>query len=165
MTFAALSLALLAASPAAPAKAAPAAKAAPKADPTGNAMKEALKDTSAATADGGMPAHDGPDVSKMSFSPDNIRKVIAFAQPKVQTCYEETLAGKDKEVEGVLMTRFHITPEGYVKGAEIAKKGTTLKESKLHDCVLTVLSTLVFPVPDDKKDHPIEFPFKLKAVR
>ena len=30
---------------------------------------------------------------------------------------------------------------------------------------MTVLSTMVFPKPPDGKDHPIEFPFNLKAVR
>ena len=46
----------------------------------------------------------------------------------------------------------------------MVKKGTTLKDPELHDCVVTVLSSMIFPKPPDGKDHPIEYPFNLKAV-
>ena len=125
------------------------------------AMKEALKSAlSAPSTDGGVEL----DVSRMPFTPDSIRRVITHHQPKVQACYEETLAGKEKDLEGTLMARFIVTAEGLVKGARIEKKGTTLKERKLHDCVVAVLSTMSFPKPSDAREYPVEFPFKLKAV-
>lgn len=112
-------------------------------------------------ADAGAPAL---DVSRLPFTPDSIKKVVTFTQPQIQTCYEETLANKDKPIEGTLMTAFIITPDGLVKGARIDKKKSTLKESKLHDCVVAVLSTMQFPKPSDGRDQPIEYPFNLKAV-
>lgn len=140
----------------------------PKAGQGGGTMKDLLKDAvSANSSDGGAAAHndaDGPDVSKMTFSQDSVKKVVTFHQPKIQTCYEETLAVKDKAVEGVLKTSWIITPEGMVKGAKVVKKGTTLKEQKLHDCVLAVLSSMTFPTPPGGKQVPIEYPFNLKAV-
>ena len=128
----------------------------------------AVDNGNAASADGGTaeapaPA-EGPDVRKMPFTPESVKQVVAYWQPKIQTCYEETLAGKEKDVEGVLKTKWVVGGEGIVKKAEVLKKGTTLKDPKLHDCVVTVLSSMTFPKTPNGKDQPIEFPFNLKAV-
>ncbi len=107
---------------------------------------------------------EGPDVSKMPFTPDSIKQVVAAYQPKIQGCYEDHIANKKKAPQGSLKTAWVITPDGLVKGAKVDKRGSTLKDSSLHDCVVAVLSTMTFPKPPDSKDHPIEFPFNLKAV-
>jgi hypothetical protein len=142
-----------------------------KKDTTSAAQKDAIRgaiasDTSAdggaAAADG--PPREGPDVSTMPFTPESVKTVVAYWQPKIQTCYEETLAGKDKTVEGVLKTKWVVGGQGFVKKAEVLKKGTTLKDPKLHECVITVLSSMTFPKTPSGKDQPIEFPFNLKAV-
>ena len=100
----------------------------------------------------------------MTFGPESVKTVVAFYQPQIQQCYEETLASKDKAVEGVLKTSWIIGPEGGVTKAQVVKKGTTLKDPKLHDCVITVLSSMTFPKPPGGKKQPIDFPFNLKAV-
>lgn len=107
---------------------------------------------------------EGPDVSKMPFTPDSIKQVVAAYQPKIQGCYEDHIANKKKAPQGTLKTAWVITPDGLVKGAKVDKKGSTLRDPALHDCVIAVLSTMAFPKPPDSKDHPIEFPFNLKAV-
>lgn len=107
---------------------------------------------------------EGPDVSKMPFTPDSIKQVVAAYQPKIQGCYEDHISNKKKAPEGSLKTAWTITPDGLVKGAKVDRKGSTLKDAALHDCVVAVLSTMAFPKPPDAKDHPIEFPFNLKAV-
>jgi len=104
------------------------------------------------------------DVSRMPFSPDSIRQVMIHHQAKIQECYEDHLAAKSKKVEGKLMTSFVITARGLVKDAKVLKKGTTLKDKGLHDCVVSVLLAMSFPQPPDGKDQPIEYPFNLKAV-
>ncbi|MBX7114451.1 MAG: AgmX/PglI C-terminal domain-containing protein [Myxococcaceae bacterium] len=126
-------------------------------------MKDAIDTKEGEKKEGGAPA--GLDVSKMPFSADSIKQVVAHYQPQIQGCYEETMATKDKAVEGKLKTSWLITPDGLVKRAKIDKKGTTLKDSKLHDCVVTVLSAMTFPKPPDRKEHPIEYPFNLKAIK
>ena len=146
----------------------------PKAKPAGagnDTMKSLVKDAVAPapaatpTADGGtVVERPGPQVEKMTFNPDSIKTVVAYYQPQIQGCYEETLAVKDKAVEGKLVTSFVITPEGLVKKPLIVKKGTTLKDARLHDCVIAVISSMAFPKPSDAKDHPIEYPFNLKAT-
>lgn len=105
------------------------------------------------------------DVSKLPFTPDSIRQVMAFHQPKIQSCYEDLLAGRTKVVEGRIMTSFTITAEGLVKRPRVVKKGTTLREPKLHDCVVAVLAGMEFPKPPDGREHPIEYPFNLKAIK
>ncbi len=124
-------------------------------------MKGLVKDA-VTTPDGG----DGPDVSKLPFSPESIRMVVAHYQPRIQGCYEEYLAGVKvkKAPEGRLLTNWIITPDGIVKSAKVNRKGSALKDPGLHDCVVAVISTMSFPRPSDQKDQPIEFPFNLKAV-
>ena len=105
----------------------------------------------------------GPE--KLPFTPDTLRETVKAKQPEIERCWEQTLAGTDKPVDGKIQTHFIITPEGTVRQPKVVKKGTTLKDPALHRCVETVLSTMVFPKPPDGKDHPVEYPFNLKAVR
>ena len=72
---------------------------------------------------------------------------------------------QNEDLDGKLQTHFVITLEGTVKQPKVVKKGTSLKSDALRRCVETVLSTMVFPRPPDSKDHPVEYPFNLKAVR
>jgi hypothetical protein len=105
------------------------------------------------------------DVSKMPFGPVSVKRVVEHNLDQVQACYESTLAGRDKTVEGKLNTQWVITTEGLVKDAKIVREGTTLKDGKLHECVLGVISAMTFPVPKDKREHPIKYPFNLKAEK
>jgi hypothetical protein len=107
----------------------------------------------------------GSSPEKLPFTPDTIKEIVRAKQPDIERCWEQTLAGTDKPVDGKLQTHFVITPVGSVKQAKVVKKGTTLKDPALHRCVETVLSTMLFPRPPDGKDHPVEYPFNLKAVR
>lgn len=131
-------------------------------------MKGLVKDAVATTApDGGSleaARAGGPDLEKLPFTPLSIQTVVTFYAPQIQSCYEESLAGKEKAVEGKLMTSFTITPEGLVKKPSVLKKGTTVKDPRLHECVAAVIGIMAFPKPADGKDHPIEYPFNLKAV-
>ena len=104
------------------------------------------------------------DVSRLPFTPDSVQQVILHHKARIQECYEDTMATKEKKVEGKLMTSFVITENGLVKDAKVLKKGTTLKDRDLHDCVVAVLTSMSFPKPPDRKDHPIEYPFNLKAI-
>jgi hypothetical protein len=107
----------------------------------------------------------GSSPEKLPFTPDTIKQTVRAKQPEIERCWEQTLAGTDKPVDGKIQTHFVITPVGSVKQAKVVKKGTTLKDPALHKCVETVLSTMLFPRPPDGKDHPVEYPFNLKAVR
>jgi hypothetical protein len=145
-------LVMLAAAPAAPDAGPPAA------EPGAPAAGAAAEVGPATPAVGSSP-------EKLPFTPDTIKQTVRAKQPEIERCWEQTLAGTDKPVDGKIQTHFVITPVGSVKQAKVVKKGTTLKDPALHKCVETVLSTMLFPRPPDGKDHPVEYPFNLKAVR
>jgi outer membrane biosynthesis protein TonB len=104
------------------------------------------------------------DISQLPFTPDSIAQVVKAHQPEIQDCYEKTLAARDEKLQGRLMTQFVITASGSVTGAQVAKRGTTLKDKDLNACVLGVLGKLRFPKPPDGKQHPVEYPFNLQPV-
>ena len=106
-----------------------------------------------------------PDVSKMPFTQDSIRQVMTFHQPKIQACYEDFLRTKEKAVEGKLMTAFTVTAEGLVSKARVDRKRSTLRDGKLNDCVVAVLTSMEFPKPPEGRPQPIEYPLNLKAIR
>lgn len=131
-----------------------------------DAMKTLVKEaTSTEQAAANKGSETGLDVSKMPFTPESIRKVVAHSTPRVQGCYEETMAATEKVVEGKILTSWVITAEGLVKDAKVEKKGTTVKNPKLHECVVAVLSTMSFPKPPKNQEHPVEYPFNLKAIK
>ena len=118
-----------------------------------------------ATPEAPAPPKKKVDVSKLHFTPDSIKQVMGSQTDAIQQCYEETMAEKNKAVEGKLVTSFVINKDGLVKRARVARAGTGLRGAGLHDCVVGVLSALTFPKPPDGRDHPIEYPFNLKAQR
>jgi hypothetical protein len=105
-------------------------------------------------------------VSKLPFTPDSIREVMNYHARDIQDCYEEMLATKGNKVEeGRIQTSFTITPDGFVRNAKVVKQGTTLKNERLHECVVSVLSGMNFPSTPDGREYPIEYPFNLKAIK
>jgi len=111
------------------------------------------------------PAKPALDVSKLPFTPDSIKLVVTSHMDQIEDCYEQMLASTDKPIKGVLHTAFQITPQGVVKGAKVLKKGTTLRDPQLHQCVEAVLTAMTFPKPPENRDYPVEYPFNLKPVR
>ncbi len=107
-----------------------------------------------------------PDVTKLPFTPDSVRMVMNYYSRDIQDCYEEVLANKGSKVEeGRILTTFTISPDGFVRNAKVAKAGTTLKNERLNQCVVNVLTSINFPPPPDKREYPIEYPFNLKAIK
>jgi len=107
-----------------------------------------------------------PDINRMPFTPDSIREVMQYYSRDIQECYEEVLANKGSKVEeGRILTTFTISPDGFVRDAKVAQAGTTLKNERLNQCVVNVLTSINFPPPPDKRAYPIEYPFNLKAIK
>ena len=111
------------------------------------------------------PKKKGPDVTHMHFDKDGIRAVVSYHAKEVQDCYEKVIAEKEKKIEGRVLVDFVVDSEGKVKDAKVAKKGTTLKEDRVHECVVTLIYDWEFPKPGDGRDHPLQFPFDLKYVK
>jgi hypothetical protein len=124
------------------------------------------------TPDGGVPAAadagtlpKGPDVTHMTFDKDSIRKIVNYHAKEVQDCYERVIADTESKFEGRVLIDMVIDVDGHVKHAEVHKKGTTLKQGRVHDCIVTAIYDWVFPKPGDGRDHPLQYPFDLKYVK
>ena len=116
----------------------------------------------------GQPAAAKPkrelDVSKMFFDAESIRTVFNFHMPDVQECYEKVLADSGKKIEGKVVVGLMIDANGSVSEARVLAKKSTLKDDRVHECVLQVKGWL-FPKAGDNRDHPIEYPFNLKVAQ
>ena len=127
-----------------------------------------IKDLGLTQADAGTaapPKKKGPDVAHMRFDKDGIVAVVDFHKKEVQECYEKVIAEKEKKIEGRVLADFVVDAEGKVKDAKVAKKGTTLKDDRVHECIVTLIYDWEFPKPADGRDHPLQFPFDLKYVK
>ena len=102
----------------------------------------------------------------MPFTPDTISEVVSHhQQPQIQHCYEETLAGDRQGGGGQAETSFVITPEGSVKQAKVVKKGTTLKDPKLHRVRGDGALVMTFPKPPDGEGPPDRVPVQPQGRR
>jgi hypothetical protein len=116
--------------------------------------------------DGGAPRPTtGLDVSRMFFDKDDILKVVAYHTKEVQDCYEHAIAETEQKFEGRVWMDFVVDADGKVKEAKVRKKGTTLKQERVHDCIIAAAYDWLFPKPPDGKLHPLSFPFDLKFVK
>jgi outer membrane biosynthesis protein TonB len=104
------------------------------------------------------------DVTRMRFDAASVREVMRHRAPEIQKCYERVLAETGGRFQGRVVLQFVIDREGLVSRAKILRKKSTLREARVHDCVLAV-RTWHFPKPADERDHPVEYPFDLKVVR
>ena len=122
----------------------------------------------APVADGGTPGAPAKaplNVAKMPFTQESVKQVVAYHLDDMQTCYETALSQKSKVVEGTLSTSWVITQTGKVIQPKVLSSGTSLKDAGLYKCAMDVLRNMEFPKPTDKKNHPIKYPFRLKAIR
>jgi TonB family protein len=119
--------------------------------------------TSSASDGGTSEIVNGLDLSKLPFTPDSIKQVVLSYQPQVQGCHEEAMAAA-KPIAGMVKVAFTISAEGLVKSAKVDSRGSSIKDARLGDCLVAVVSSMSFPKPPDGKDHPVEFPFNLKPV-
>ncbi|HEY3447460.1 MAG TPA: AgmX/PglI C-terminal domain-containing protein [Myxococcales bacterium] len=110
------------------------------------------------------PAKKELDVSRMMFDGEGVRTVVKFYMPEIQECYEKVLADTGTKLEGRVVVGFIVDTNGNVTEARVLNKKSTLKDDRVHDCVLK-MKYWVFPKPGDNRDHPIEYPFDLKITQ
>jgi TonB family protein len=98
----------------------------------------------------------------MMFDGEGVRTVVKFYMPEIQECYERVLADTGSKLEGRVVVGFIVDTNGNVTDARVLGKKSTLKDDRVHDCVLR-MKYWPFPKPGDNRDHPIEYPFDLKV--
>ena len=110
------------------------------------------------------PAKKELDVSRMLFDGESVRTVVKFHMPEILECYEKVMADTGTRLQGRVVVGFIVDTNGNVTDARVLVKKSTLKDDRVHDCVL-LMKYWPFPKPGDDRDHPIEYPFDLKITQ
>lgn len=114
----------------------------------------------AAEPDAGVPPllPDGGVAGKLRK--EHIHDVISRARPAIRRCYEEHLARSF--IDGKLVIRFVIGPDGSVAAAEISQD--TLDAPAVADCLLAVARAWRFERPAGGGSVTVNYPFIFKAA-
>ncbi len=93
------------------------------------------------------------------LSRDAIQRVIRAAVPQIKGCYQARLV-KDPTLEGRVVVRMAIAPDGAVEQASI----TTGLQPDVDDCIKGVVESLSFPPPKDGAPVIVSYPFVFKTA-
>ncbi len=91
-------------------------------------------------------AGDEPAPAAGAIDKEALKKVLQAHAADVQRCYEQELA-QDKLLEGKVTLRWTVQPDGSVAGVSVDEDGTTLRNRKVHDCMLAGVAAWRFPKP------------------
>lgn len=100
---------------------------------------------STSTGSGVEPAEEAPAAG--SIDKDTLRSFLQAHAGEIQMCYEQALA-EDKLLGGKVTLRWTVQPDGSVVDASVDEAGTTLRNRKLHDCMLARVVGWKFPRPE-----------------
>jgi hypothetical protein len=78
-----------------------------------------------------------------SIDSRQIDEVVHAEQERVQGCYDEGLA-RNSKLRGKIVVLFTVENDGTVSDV-VTKKGTTIKDEKVVDCIDELFETLQFP--------------------
>jgi hypothetical protein len=78
---------------------------------------------------------------------DTLRSFLQAHAGEIQKCYEQALA-EDKLLGGKVTLRWTVQPDGSVVDASVDEAGTTLRNRKVHDCMLARVVHWKFPRPE-----------------
>lgn len=101
-----------------------------------------------ATVDGGLDS---------SLIADVVRRNIG----QIRFCYEQGLQ-LNSSLAGRVAVNWVIDSSGSVKTAQV--KNTSLNDKTVEDCILRRLRTWKFPLPENKQEVPVSYPFLLKRT-
>lgn len=96
------------------------------------------------------------------LDPESVRKVIHLNRGQIRWCYELRLMDMVK-IEGRVLTRFVISPEG--KAGQATLEESTLNDATVEACMLARIPTWTFPKPKDGKEVVVTYPFLLEPRR
>lgn len=126
-------------------------------------MKTILLAVALAAAQGAPPPAPKPPPDP-PFSAQAVQEVVRSHLPDVQSCYEQSMAEKGQTRKnapgGRVVVAFTITTLGTVSEERI--KSSSLKDSRVTDCILASVASWEFPRPE--QSQPVEFPFDLRPV-
>ncbi|MEE9386131.1 MAG: AgmX/PglI C-terminal domain-containing protein [Nannocystaceae bacterium] len=88
----------------------------------------------------------------------SVREIVRSNIHRISTCYDHALR-RDPTTAGQVIIAFVIGNEGSVTESEI--DSSTISDSELHQCMVSVLAGLHYPKPRDGGVAHVTYPFKL----
>ncbi|CAN5602418.1 hypothetical protein BH09MYX1_BH09MYX1_30950 [soil metagenome] len=88
-------------------------------------------------------------------------KVIGDHSPNVRVCYNEAVK-RDPTVDGTLVVRFVISPDGSVKS--VRDSGSTIHDPAFRSCVFDEIRTWQFPKPTGG-EVTVDLPYRFETVK
>lgn len=95
------------------------------------------------------------------LSQDLIAEVVRRNIGQVRFCYEQGLQ-LNPSLAGRVAVNWTIGSNGGVKTAQV--KRTSLKDQSVENCILSRLKTWKFPLPENKAEVKVSYPFLLKRT-
>ncbi len=96
-----------------------------------------------------------------SLPKESIDTEIRMHLREIQACYQREL-NRQPNLEGKVVVRFEISPEGSVAWVEVA--GTDMKETPVPSCVSEVIGGLEFPEPAGGGVVRVTYPFRFRSI-
>ena len=95
------------------------------------------------------------------LSRSQIAQVVRKNMGQIRFCYEQGLQ-MNSSLSGRVAVNWTIDSRGGVRGARI--KNSSLESSSVQDCILRRLRTWKFPLPVNRKEIQVSYPFLLRKV-
>ena len=102
-----------------------------------------------------------PSITIGSLSRDEVDAVIKRNLKRIKYCYQKELQ-QTPELSGKILSFFTIGKDGSVSTARV--KMSTLKSTKVDQCILNTLYRLQFPKPRGGGHVTVTYPFSFQAV-
>jgi hypothetical protein len=98
------------------------------------------------TRPGTEPAAEPGAPATGSIDRESLRKVLEAHAGEIQRCYEQELA-QDRLLEGKVTLTWTVRPDGSVSAASVDEASTTLRNPRVHECMLARVAAWRFPRP------------------
>ncbi|HET8541815.1 MAG TPA: adventurous gliding motility protein GltG [Anaeromyxobacter sp.] len=104
----------------------------------------------------------GPATVMGSIDKELIRKVIQDHAAQIRYCYETQLAINPR-LQGKVAIKWIINADGSASSPQVDRSATTLEDSKVHECMMSRITSWAFPKPKGGGIAVITYPWILRS--
>jgi hypothetical protein len=104
----------------------------------------------------------GTAVVMGSIDKELIRKVIQDHAAQIRYCYEQQLAINPR-LQGKVAIKWIINGDGAASSPQVDHSATTLEDSKVHECMMSRITSWAFPKPKGGGIAVITYPWILRS--
>jgi hypothetical protein len=104
----------------------------------------------------------GPAQVMGSIDKELVRKVIQEHAAQIRYCYEQQLSVNPK-LQGKVSVKWIINADGQATNPQIEGSATTLEDAKVHECMMSRITSWQFPKPKGGGIAVITYPWILRS--